>query len=168
VRRTLPVLVVVLVTVLLLAGCDASPKTSASAQRDRLPDVTLASLTDGDAVDLGKLRGPVVVNLWAQWCVPCKRELPIYQAFSEKYAGAVGVLGVDWQDVQPDAARQLATKSGVTYPLVVDSEPEIRAQGLPKLVLVDAHGKIAFQEYAEIKSLAQLEALVEKHLGVTR
>jgi cytochrome c biogenesis protein CcmG, thiol:disulfide interchange protein DsbE len=163
VRRTLAVLA----AVLLLAGCTSSPKTSASAQRSRLPDVTLASLTGGDPVDLGELRGPTVVNLWAQWCVPCKRELPIYQEFSEKYAGTVDVLGVDWQDVQPSAARQLAKRSGVSYPLVVDSEPEIRAHGLPKLVLVDANGKIAFQEYVEIKSLGQLEDLVEKHLGVT-
>jgi hypothetical protein len=49
----------------------------------------------------------------------------------------------------------------------VDSRPEIRAQALPRLVLVDRTGRIAFQEYVEIKSLAQLEQLVEKHLGVT-
>jgi hypothetical protein len=77
------------------------------------------------------------------------------------------VLGVDWQDVQADAARKLAQDSGVTYPLVVDSEPKIRANLLPRLVLVDAAGKIAFQEYVEITSLGQLERLVEKHLGVT-
>ena len=50
---------------------------------------------------------------------------------------------------------------------MVDSEPAIRAEFLPRLVLVDAQGRIAFQEYVEIKSLGQLEGLVEKHLGVT-
>ena len=153
------------VAALLLTGCSAKEK--APAQSERLPDVTLASLTGGKPVDLGTLRGPAIVNLWAQWCVPCKRELPIYQQFFTRHAAAVSVLGVDWQDTRPDWAVQLAQKSGVTYPLVVDDEPKIRAQGLPKLVLVDAKGKIAFQEYVEIKSLAQLEQLVEKHLGVT-
>ena len=55
----------------------------------------------------------------------------------------------------------------MTYPLVADPEPAILNRALPTLVLIDAHGKIAFQEYVEIKSLAQLEKLVEKHLGVT-
>jgi cytochrome c biogenesis protein CcmG, thiol:disulfide interchange protein DsbE len=54
----------------------------------------------------------------------------------------------------------------VTYPLVVDSEPEIRGKVLPRLVLLDADGTIAYSEYVEIKSLHQLEQLVEKHLGV--
>jgi hypothetical protein len=55
----------------------------------------------------------------------------------------------------------------VAYPLVVDREPAIRNKFLPSLILVDAEGRIAFQEYVEITSLAQLEGLVEKHLGVT-
>ena len=148
---------------LLLAGCASEPK---KAQSDRLPDVTLDSLTGGEPVDLGELRGPVVVNLWAQWCKPCKRELPIYQAFYQQHHDQVPVLGVDWQDVQTDRARELASKSGVTYPLVVDSEPQIRNKFLPKLILVDTDGKIAFEEYVEITSLDQLERLVEKHLGV--
>ena len=159
-------LLALVVTGLLLAGCGGSPDRPAP-RSDRLPTVSLASLTGGPAVDLGTLRGPAVVNLWAQWCAPCKRELPIYQQFWAKHGTTVPVLGVDWQDVQPQAARALAKRSGVAYPLVVDSRPEIRAQALPRLVLVDRNGKIAFQEYVEIKSLSQLEKLVEKHLGVT-
>jgi thiol-disulfide isomerase/thioredoxin len=152
--------------VLLLAAC-AAPSAKPRTRSDRLPDVTLTSLTGGSAVDLGRIRGPAVVNLWAQWCVPCKRELPIYQEFFATHGATVSVLGVDWQDTQPDRARRLATRSGVAYPLVVDREPAIRNKFLPSLILVDAEGRIAFQEYVEITSLAQLEGLVEKHLGVT-
>jgi thiol-disulfide isomerase/thioredoxin len=108
-----------------------------------------------------------VVNLWAQWCAPCKRELPIYQSFFAKHGTDVPVLGVDWQDTQGDLARALASASGITYPLVVDGKPDIRNKLLPKLILVDADGTIAYQEYVEITSLGQLERLVEKHLGVT-
>ena len=53
------------------------------------------------------------------------RELPLYQAFAQKYAGKVDVLGIDFQDTQVDAARELAARPGVTYPLFVD--PERRA-----------------------------------------
>jgi thiol-disulfide isomerase/thioredoxin len=161
VSRLLALLVAALLT---LTGC--SSQTS-PARSDRLPDVTLASLTGGQPVDLGTLRGPVVVNLWAQWCEPCKRELPIYESFFRKHGTKVPVLGVDWQDVQADRARALATRSGITYPLVADTKPMIHNKLLPKLVLIDANGKIAFQEYVEITSLQQLEGLVEKHLGVT-
>jgi cytochrome c biogenesis protein CcmG, thiol:disulfide interchange protein DsbE len=157
VRKT-ALAVVVLVT-LLATGCSKDSS-------DRLPDASLPSLTGGAAVELGDLRGPAVVNLWAQWCKPCRRELPIYESFFQRHGDQVSVLGIDWQDVQTDRARKLAEDSGVTYPLVVDSEPEIRGKVLPRLVLLDADGTIAYSEYVEIKSLHQLEQLVEKHLGV--
>jgi thiol-disulfide isomerase/thioredoxin len=157
-----------LVLVLVLAaGCGEATGTPTPGPDERLPDVTLASLTGGSAVDLGKLRGPAVVNLWAQWCVPCKRELPIYQEFFAAHGSTVSVLGVDWQDTQPDRARRLAGRSGVAYPLVVDREPAIRNRFLPSLILLRPDGTTAFQEYVEITSLAQLEQLVAKHLGMT-
>lgn len=156
--------VALVLAALLLTGCASDPKKAAPA---RLPDVTLGSLTGGQGVDLGSLRGPAVVNLWAQWCKPCKRELPIYESFYQRHGAQVSVLGVDWQDVQADRARALAKSSGITYPLVVDSQPEIRNRTLPTLVLIDAGGKIVFRESLEITSLGQLEQLVQKHLGVT-
>ena len=108
-----------------------------------------------------------MVNLWASWCGPCKRELPQYAAFAKKYAGKVDVLGIDFQETRPSAARELARKSGVTYPLFKDPDGKLRAVGLPKLILVDQDHKVTYQEYVEITSLAQLEKLVQKHLGVT-
>jgi cytochrome c biogenesis protein CcmG, thiol:disulfide interchange protein DsbE len=167
VRRTVAGLVAVLSLVALLTGCSDDAGTPSPGPSDRLPDVSLPSLTGGAAVDLGTLRGPAVVNLWAQWCGPCKRELPIYEEFFGRHGTQVHVLGVDWQDTQGDKARALATRSGVTYPLVVDAEPAIRANYLPRLVLVDAEGRIAYQAYVEIKSLDQLEGLVEKHFGIS-
>lgn len=153
------------VAALVLTGCGTDPDQPRAAS-DRLPDVTLPSLTGGTGIDLGDLRGPVVVNLWAQWCEPCKRELPIYQAFFARHGARVPVVGIDWQDTQADLARGLARDSGLTYPLVVDDEPEIRAVGLPKVLLIDAEGKIVHEEYVEIKTVVELEQLVEKHLGV--
>jgi thiol-disulfide isomerase/thioredoxin len=164
VRKTLALLVGALLVPTLLSGCSADPQRK---QTDRLPDVTLASLTGGQAVDLGSFRGPAVVNLWAQWCTPCRKELPVYESFYQRHGTQVPVLGVDWQDVQADRARNLATESGVTYPLVTDGKPAIRSQTLPTLILVDSKGRIAFRESLEITSLGQLERLVEKHLGVT-
>lgn len=159
-------LLALVVAALVLAACGSEPDQPRAAS-DRLPDVTLPSLTGGAAIDLGDLRGPAVVNLWAQWCEPCKRELPIYQAFFARHGARVAVIGIDWQDTQADLARSLARDSGLTYPLVIDDEPAIRAVGLPKVLLIGADGTIAHEEYVEIKTVAELEQLVEEHLGVT-
>ena len=152
---------------LLLTGCSTSSSSGAS-QDDRLPDATLQPLDGGKPVDLASLRGPMVVNLWASWCAPCRDELPHYQAFAQKYAGKVDVLGVDWQETRADAARKLARDSGVTYPLVTDPDGRLRSQALPKLILLDADGRVAFERYVKIASMTQLEKLVEKHLEVAR
>ena len=157
-----------LVAVLLLvSGCSASSVQGKQAASDRLPVVTLQPLGAGKPVDLAALRGPLVINLWASWCAPCRDELPHYQAFAQKYAGKVDVLGIDFQETRPSAARELARKSGVTYPLFEDPDGKLRAVGLPKLILVDKDHRVTYQEYVEIKSLPQLEKLVQKHLGVT-
>lgn len=153
--------VAALAAALLLSGCSSTKTPS-----DRLPAVTLSGLDGAPAVDLGTLKGPAVVNLWAWWCGPCKRELPLYAAFARKYRSRVSVLGIDFQETRPDQAVRLAKSSGVGYPLVVDPDGRLKAPGLPKLILVGSDGRIAYQEYVEIRSLSQLERLVEKHLGV--
>jgi thiol-disulfide isomerase/thioredoxin len=160
-RRGVALLLALLV--LVVSGCDASPK-----QVTRLPDLTLHGFDGGPDVDLGTFKGPAVVNLWASWCGPCKRELPLYADFARTYAGKVSVLGVDWQETIDANARSLVSRSKVGYPLVVDPEGKLRAIGLPKLILVDAKGRIAYQEYVEIKSADQLDGLVAQHLGVNR
>ena len=131
-----------------------------------LPDVTLPCLGGGPDVDLARLRGPLVVNLWAQWCGPCRAELPHYQAFARKYAGKVRVLGIDYQDTQPRWALQLARRSGVTYPLVADPDGKLGVRGLPKIMMVDAQGKVVHEELTEIHSYPQLQHLVQHYLHV--
>jgi cytochrome c biogenesis protein CcmG/thiol:disulfide interchange protein DsbE len=159
--------VILAAALLLLSGCSASTETGAKKQNDRLPDVTLQPLSDGKPLDLSALRGPTVVNLWASWCGPCERELPVYQAFAKKYAGTVDVLGVDWQETRQAKALALVRRTGVSYPLVTDPDGKLRAQALPKLILVDPQGRVVHEAYVEITSVAQLERLVETHLKVT-
>jgi cytochrome c biogenesis protein CcmG, thiol:disulfide interchange protein DsbE len=151
---------------LLLTGCSSSPDKAAKTSSDALPDVTLSSFGSGRPLDLSAIKGPAVVNVWASWCGPCRKELPHYQAFSEQYAGKVRVLGVDFQDTRLDKARALIKKSGVTYPLLADPDGKLRSRALPEVILVDAKGRVAYRQYVEIESVAELQRLVEKHLGV--
>lgn len=164
----LRVLGVLTVLVLVLGGCSSEQAVTKKRKADRLPDATFASLAGGKSVDLSTLRGPMVINLWASWCAPCRKELPKYQAFAEKYAGQVSVVGIDFQETRVKAARELARDSGVRYPLYTDPDGKMRARFMPKLILLDRDGKIAHEMYVEITSVSQLEGLVRKHLGVAR
>jgi thiol-disulfide isomerase/thioredoxin len=157
-----------------IADCAPGPGTPGGAAAGGLPPVTLPCLGGGPAVDLATLPGPRVVNLWASWCGPCRRELPHYQAFAEKHGDRVPVLGVDYQDTQPAAALALARATGVTYPLLADPQgrldgasPIPRLAGLPFLALVDADGRVVHREFVEIRSEQQLAALVTRYLKVT-
>ena len=136
-----------------------------------LPDVTLPCLGGGHPVDLAKLRGPLVVNLFAQWCGPCRVELPYYQELHQRAHGKVAVIGVDYQDPQPAGALELAKATGVTYPLLADPSAQLRTplrvRGLPGVLLVDAHGKVVHEELAQMRSYPQLKHLVQHYLHVS-
>ena len=135
-----------------------------------LPEITLPCLGGGEDVTLSSLRGPLVVNLWASWCGPCREELPYYQRLHEQGKGQVDVLGINYQDVMPGQALALAKETGVTYPSVADPGGEVRApfrvRGLPGLLLVDEDGKVVYREFVVIESYDQLADLVQEHLGV--
>jgi len=138
-----------------------------------LPDVTLPCLGGGKAVELASLQGPVVVNLWASNCGPCRKEMPALQEFSERYGDQVPVIGVDYQDVQPEAALELARKSGVTYPLLADPGGDLNAndpipviRGIPVFLFVDADGQVSFVP-GGIDSVDELVKLADEHLGTS-
>jgi len=155
------------------AGIAACPPTdrasgvSAEPSARRLPDVTLPCLGGGPAVDLASLRGPLVVNFWAQWCVKCRDELPY---FARLHRAGVDVLGVDFQDTQPGAALTLAERAGVRFPSVADPTGQLRAPlrviALPTTVFVAADGTVAMQATREFTSYDELVTTVRDVLGV--
>jgi cytochrome c biogenesis protein CcmG, thiol:disulfide interchange protein DsbE len=101
---------------------------------------------DDHVVSLYELRGhPVVINFWASWCVPCKDEAPNLNASAKAHAGTVAFLGVDIQDLVPDAHKFLR-QLHVAYVSVRDkSSGTYRAYGLtgvPETYYVDRRGRI--------------------------
>ena len=139
------------------------------AGTSELPRTTLPCLGGGKAVDLSRLKGPLVVNLFAQWCGPCRKELPFYQELHRKGRGVVKVVGVDYLDVRHDQALELAKDSGVTYPLLADPagalRVDLKVRGLPGIVFVKADGTVE-TEYRAVRSYAELRGLVQDQLGV--
>jgi cytochrome c biogenesis protein CcmG/thiol:disulfide interchange protein DsbE len=139
-----------------------------------MPDVTLAGFDGGEAVDLGELRGPALVNLWASWCGPCREEMPLLEEFHQQHGDEVSVLGIDYQDAQPAKAAELVAQTGVTYQLVTDPDGEVSGQGafpnlrgLPFWALVDADGMVTHLKAGEVDTVDEIVALAEQHLGVT-
>jgi hypothetical protein len=80
----------------------------------------------------------------------------------------VRVLGIDWQDTQPEGALELAEAVGVTYPLVADPGALVsdawRVTGLPVTVFVDAQGRTTVLRH-RIASYGELTGLVTEHTG---
>ena len=147
------------------------PKVSSTQVAGGMPGVTVHCLGGGRSVDVAGLRGPMIVNLWASTCGPCREEMPALAAYARRQS-AVQVLGIDLLDLQPEAALQLARDSKVGYPLVADPagnlvgrEPVPRQPGLPFTVFLDASGRVVHVEAGAMKSEQDVRAAAEKYLG---
>lgn len=95
------------------------------------------------------------------------------QSFHERHGDRVGVLGIDYQDVQPVAALELVQDTGVTYPLLADPQSELdgaapfpRLRGMPFLALVDEEGRVVHREFVVLRDEQHLRDLVTEHLGI--
>jgi len=124
-----------------------------------LPNLTLPSLHDGAAaLEIGDLRGPAVVNLWATWCQPCRKELPAFQEVSTARPD-VRFVGVD---IAEDAgkARDFLAELGITFDQFLDDRGELTdALGtavLPVTLVVAADGTVA-TEHVGPMSVGDLE-----------
>jgi cytochrome c biogenesis protein CcmG, thiol:disulfide interchange protein DsbE len=95
---------------------------------------------------LGQLKGtPVVVNVWASWCEPCKKETPLLVDAAKTYAGQVQFLGLDVKDARP-SAQQFLRQYGVTYPSLYDAPGTVQHSldffGQPDTIFYDASGRV--------------------------
>jgi thiol-disulfide isomerase/thioredoxin len=109
------------------------------------PDVSV-DLVNGGTLDLASLRGhDVLLNLWATWCGPCRREMPALERLAREQAGTLVVIAVD-QGEEPATAREFAKAFGVTFPVAADREQQLGTQlhlaGMPSSFFIDKRGVI--------------------------
>lgn len=125
------------------AACGSSDGGDASTT---LPDVDVVPLAGGDPVSLADIAGPAVVNLWATWCVPCRREIPDFEEVHRARSDEVRFVGVNIGEDAEQAAEFL-DEVGATYDQFLDpqgfAQTGLEAVALPVTIVIDADGEIS-------------------------
>jgi cytochrome c biogenesis protein CcmG, thiol:disulfide interchange protein DsbE len=184
--RTLPITLLALaLAVLAAAGCGSSqtgdyggkhpdygralagspaPLAALHSQADEL----LPGGTEAYEKRVASLRGyPVVTNVWASWCGPCRFEFPVLQKLSARYGRRVAFLGVDSQD-SDDAAKTFLAEAPVPYPSYTDPDKKIADSlgatlGLPDTAFYDGAGKLVYLKQGPYAHESELEADVRRY-----
>ena len=150
---------------LVLGACGGSDDAEG-----RLPDIEVETLRGGDTFRLDELEGPAVVNLWATWCAPCKRELPEFEAVHRSVAGDVTFVGVNIGDDGDEAADYL-DDLGITYDQYLDVDSELTAAlktaTLPMTLIIDDDEQITLRHIGPLDQGELIEAIGQQERGST-
>jgi peroxiredoxin len=121
------------------------------------PDFRLGS-SKGETVTPSDYSGKtLLINFWATWCTPCRREMPILMDLQGEYASeGLQVIGIALDDVQ--SVRNFVQKYGIDYPILIGAADVMETNAaygnvagmLPYSVLVDRDGIIRWQYTGEI------------------
>jgi cytochrome c biogenesis protein CcmG/thiol:disulfide interchange protein DsbE len=116
------------------------------------------------------LRGhPIVVNVWGSWCVPCRREFPVFERLAVKLGKRVAFLGIATQDSEENAGAFLA-EHPVAFPSYMDFDGKLAREdigtiGTPSTLFYDAKGKRSYLHQGPYYKDADLEADIERYAG---
>ncbi len=135
----------------------AIPQPDLTEAATVLPDFVLSDL-NGVPRPISDWSGqPILINFWATWCAPCRREMPLLQKLHEESGNnGLQVIGVAI-DHAPDVSA-FTMETGITYPILVGQEDAIEVTdgfgldflGLPFTVLVDQDGQILKIQLGEL------------------
>lgn len=104
------------------------PEFVASGEPVPLPvpgELPAVSLEQFEGMLVGQQGRPVVVNIWASWCAPCRTEMPLLDSAARSYGSEVVILGVASKD-DPAEAQRFLDDLGITYPNVFDESGQVR------------------------------------------
>lgn len=157
--RAAPWKVVLLVTAALACSAETGEFRPLAAG-DAAPDYA-APVLDGDSLHLSALRGqPVLLNIWATWCPPCREEMPALQALHEQYASrGLRVIGVSVDSRgSENTIRRFLSEGGFTFTILHDPADAVsrqfRALGVPESFLIDGEGTIVRRWIGKFDPLA--------------
>jgi cytochrome c biogenesis protein CcmG/thiol:disulfide interchange protein DsbE len=149
---------VVLIAVLAAFGsAGSSHATPPAAQRFTLP----ALGHTGQEVSLAQYQGrPVMVNFFASWCTPCKKETPLLAGFYRAHHGQLAIVGVDVNDSTASALK-FTHLAGVGYPVGTDPTGATATRygvvAIPQTFFLDASHHIVKRVFGAV-TMTELEA----------
>jgi thiol-disulfide isomerase/thioredoxin len=144
-----------------------------------LPDFSLDDLS-GKSTSITAWRGKsLVINFWATWCAPCRREVPLLKALAADWAGRdLTVVGIAMDDA--DKVRQFAAQFKIDYPVLVGEQEAMDAAGkfgmdspvLPFTVFTDRRGEVVALFVGELHRpqadfiLSEVQNLNQAHIAL--
>jgi len=159
-RRSIAAAVTAMV---LLAAAAAIACAPAKPERESTPAPDF-SITDlqGKVLSLASYKGKVLLlNFWATWCPPCRREIPdLIEAYRELRSEGLEILGVSVDETTPEALLEWTKRTGIDYPIALATPEIVRAYEpgdyIPATIIVDREGQIRHRQ----SSLMDKAALV--------
>lgn len=154
-----------------VAACTGldEPGTGRPGKGPALPDLDLRCLEGGEETSLRDLRGPMLLNVWASWCGPCKDEVPYLIEANQALGAKVRFAAIALAD-EDLASQQWMSFHGVTWPSLADPDGRIRrplrVPGPPVTLFVAKDGTVAGTHYGAFTSTAQVREKIAEHLGV--
>lgn len=124
------------------------------------PDFSMPTLEPyllewGNTLTLSQFVGdkPIILNFWASWCLPCRREAPLFERYWQRYKDRVLFLGVNFQDQTADAVAFIK-EFNITFPSGADPKANIGIDyaifGLPETYIIGKDGKVVAKQVGEI------------------
>jgi peroxiredoxin len=109
------------------------------------PDFTISTL-NGEIVSLSDYRGkPVILNMWATWCTPCRAEMPEMQNFYDKHKDEVHIVAVNLTaNDSVESVKEFVNDYGITFPILLDTNNFVgvsyRVLSIPSTWFLDKNG----------------------------
>jgi len=164
----LPVLLFAVLAGYFLVGLGRDPSVLPSALIDRpAPAFDLPGPGPRAGLATADLPGRVtLVNFFASWCVPCRKEMPAFERVHRRLGSRVAFLGINHQD-QQEPALQLLRETGVSYPAGYDPAGKAALAyglfGMPTTVFISPDGRILKRRTGEM-SESELETAIQQLL----
>jgi thiol-disulfide isomerase/thioredoxin len=138
-----------------LAANGSVEQVANTSPRNRsAPDWQLKDL-DGKPVKLSDFKGKVLIlNFWATWCPPCRKEIPTFVSLQKQYAPkGLAIVGVSLDEKGPGVVTPFVAKMGINYPVVM-GDPKIAADYggiavVPTTFVIDRNGKVVAEHQGD-------------------